>query len=193
MDGYGLAARVTGERPLPSTSAPVDERLLVRRAQQGSVEAFEALYRSSCGRVYSLCLRLSGRPELAEELAQEAFIRAWQNLGSFRGESAFTTWMHRLTVNVVLGHHRRAGRREGREAGDEMLETAAGSTWTRPDDAVDLERAIAALPDGARTVFVLYDVEGHQHDDIAEMLGIAVGTSKAQLHRARRLLREALT
>ncbi len=194
MDAVGLAAVVSDlGSPGFVATGDVDVRLLVRRAQGGSPEAFEALYRATCGRVFALCLRLSGRPDLAEELTQEAYVRAWQNLKSFRGESAFSTWMHRLTVNVVLGHHRRRRNREERETTDELLESAAGASRTRPDAAVDLERAISGLPDGARTVFVLYDVEGYRHDEIADQLGIAVGTSKAQLHRARRLLREALS
>ena len=173
---------------------PAGRMDLVTRAAGGDVEAFEELYRRSVGRVFALCLRMCGDRSTAEELTQEAFVRAWQNLPSFRGDSAFSTWMHRLTVNVVLGHRRSAGRRRTRE-------TAAGEDWfpdggvTRehPGDAVDLERAIAGLPERARTVFVLHDVEGYKHSEIARVAGMAVGTSKAQLNRARRLLRKALT
>ncbi len=167
---------------------------LVERAIAGDVEAFETLYRQTVGRVHGLVLRMCGNRSEAEELTQEAFVRAWQKLPSFRGESAFSTWMHRLTVNVVLGHQRSAGRRQDRE-------TAAGEQWysdggvahQRPGVAMDLERAIASLPAGARTVFVLHDVEGYKHTEIAEVAGMAVGTSKAQLSRARQLLRKALT
>jgi RNA polymerase sigma-70 factor (ECF subfamily) len=137
---------------------------------------------------------MTGDPALAEELAQEAFVRAWQKLGSFRGASAFSTWLHRVTVNVVLGHRRSAARRETplQVVGDDFPgDAVAREAW--PAESIDLERAIAALPDGARTVFVLHDVEGYRHREIARLAGIAVGTSKAQLHRARKILRKALT
>ena len=167
---------------------------LVDRAIAGDVEAFEELYRQSVGRVHGLCLRMCGNRSQAEELTQEAFVRAWQKLPSFRGESAFSTWMHRLTVNVVLGHQRSAGRRQLREtaAGQEWY-SEGGVTHQRLGVAMDLERAIAGLPKGARTVFVLHDVEGYKHTEIAEVAGMAVGTSKAQLSRARQLLRKALS
>lgn len=172
---------------------PTDPIGLVGRAADGDVEAFEELYRETVGRVYGLCLRMCGNRSVAEELTQEAFVRAWQKLPSFRGESAFSTWMHRLTINVVLGHRRSSGRRQARE-------TAAGEEWysdgdatrERPGVAVDLERAIARLPERARTVFVLHDIEGYKHTEISEVAGMAVGTSKAQLSRARHLLRKAL-
>src|SRR5881398_998874 len=144
-----------------------DSSDLIQRAQQGDQAAFEALYRAHVGRVYALCLRLTADRARAEELTQDAFVRAWERLASFRGESAFSSWLYRLTVNVVF-----LGQRAGQ---------------------LDLERAIAALPPGAREVFVLHDVEGYRHHEIARLNGIAVGTSKAQLFRARRLLREALS
>ena len=170
------------------------ESVLVDRAARGDVEAFEELYRANTGRVYVLCLRMTGDPALAEELAQEAFVRAWQKLGSFRGASAFSTWLHRVTVNVVLGHRRGAARRESRfqVVGEDFPgDATAREAW--PAEAIDLERAVASLPDGARTVFVLHDVEGYRHREISNLTGIAVGTSKAQLHRARKMLRKALT
>jgi RNA polymerase sigma-70 factor (ECF subfamily) len=172
---------------------PSDAATLVERAVGGDVDAFEELYRSSVGRVYGLCLRMCGNPALAEELTQEAFVRAWQKLPSFRGDSAFSTWMHRLTVNVVLGHQRSSGRRHMREAsaGEEWFADGA-VTHEHPGTTVDLDRAISTLPDRARTVFVLHDVEGYKHAEIAQATGIAVGTSKAQLSRARRLLRKVL-
>jgi len=179
--------RTSEHRPEP------DQRQLVARAARGDVAAFEELYRLNAGRVHALCLRMSGNQALAEELVQESFVRAWQKLGSFRGASAFSTWLHRLTVNVVLGHQRSTNRREVRVAGlaaDEMPDRVAPEA--HPGQTVDLERAIRALPDGARTVFVLHDVEGLRHREISRLPGIAVGTSKAQLHRARKLLREAL-
>lgn len=165
---------------------------LVRRAQAGDRSAFQRLYEDHVGRIYALCLRLTGDPEEAMERTQDAFVRAWGKLGSFRGEAAFPTWLHRLAVNVVLTDRRSAGRRE------RWAEAAAESgprvqPASRAGLGVDLERAIARLPPGARAVFVLYDVEGYCHREIAELTGIAAGTSKAQLHRARRLLREALS
>ena len=170
-----------------------DVTALVRRAQHGDEGAFRDLYREHVGRIYALCLRLTGDAAAAEERTQDAFIRAWERLRTFRGESAFATWLHRLAVNVVLMERRGSGRRERRVApasDDPVYEQAA----TRPaaGERLDLEQAIAALPAGAREVFVLFDVEGYSHEEIARMCGIAVGTSKAQLFRARRLLREML-
>jgi RNA polymerase sigma-70 factor (ECF subfamily) len=166
---------------------------LVDRAAHGDVGAFEELYRENISRVYLLCLRMCGDQSLAEELAQETFIRAWQKLGSFRGDSAFTTWLHRVTVNVVLGDRRSTARREARvkPVGDDLPVDLAASEPS-PGQALDLERSIAALPDGARRIFVLHDIEGYRHKEIARLTGLAEGTSKAQLHRARKLLRKAL-
>ncbi len=164
----------------------------IQRAQAGDATAFRALYDAHVGRVYALCLRLAGDRQQAEEHVQDVFVRAWERLGSFRGESAFSTWLHRLAVNEVLQARRAAGRRSARVelADDGGASREAGQRPAPP--ASDLGQAIARLPEGARTVFVLHDVEGYQHDEIAQMTGIAVGTSKAQLFRARRLLREAL-
>lgn len=163
----------------------------VTRAQQGDHSAFRELYESHVGRVHALCLRLAGTREEAEEHTQDVFVRAWERLASFRGESAFSTWLHRLTVNEVLQARRTAGRRAARVTlvDDTMsLERATMPATPSPD----LSQAIASLPEGARTIFVLHDVEGYQHEEIGRMLGIADGTSKAQLFRARRLLRERL-
>ena len=166
--------------------------LAVRRAQAGDQEAFGEVYRAHVGRVYALCLRLEADSGRAEELTQDVFVRAWERLGSYRGESAFGTWLHRLAINVVLGDRRSAWRR-----GKRLLVTDDPGAYERPREVnpglgIDLEQAIAALPAGARAVFVLHDVEGYTHDEIAGLSGIAEGTSKAQLFRARRLLREAL-
>ena len=164
----------------------------VQKARQGDREAFHALYQTHVGRVFALCLRLTGRAEEAEEHTQDVFVRVWERLAGFRGESAFSTWLHRLTVNEVLQARRSAGRRSARVV---LADDPARFERPGPDTpsaAPDLERAIATLPEGARTVFVLHDVEGYRHDEIAGLLGIAEGTSKAQLFRARRLLREAL-
>jgi RNA polymerase sigma-70 factor, ECF subfamily len=171
-----------------------EERLLVARAQNGDLEAFEALYRANRGRVYALCYRMAGEATLAEELAQDVFVRAWQRLGSFRGESAFSSWLHPLTVNVALSERRSRRRRTSRvvSTDDPTVFERPETPRAGPEAGVDLDRALATLPPGARSVFVLHDVEGYKHEEIAEMTGVATGTSKAQLHRARRLLREAL-
>ncbi len=169
------------------------ERQLVLDAQSGDLQAFERLYRENERKVFALCLRLSSDAALAEELTQETFIRAWRKLGSFRGESAFSTWLYPLTVNVALSERRSRRRRDARIfATDDpsSLERTPGAP--RPEAGFDLQKAMAALPPGARAVFVLHDVEGRTHDEIAAMLNLAPGTSKAQLFRARRLLREAL-
>lgn len=166
---------------------------LVRRAQAGDRAAFEGVYREHAPRVYALCLRLTGNVSDAEERTQDVFVQAWRRLATFRGESAFATWLHRLTVNLVLTERRTARRREARVLPVEdpgTLERNDGAT--RPGERLDLERAIAALPAGAREVFVLFDIEGFTHEEIGRRCGIAAGTSKAQLFRARRLLREML-
>jgi len=160
---------------------------LVQRAQAGDFSAFEAIYRRDAGRTYALCLRMTADPALAEELTQETFIRAWSKLNSFRGDSAFRTWLRRLTINVVLTDRRGRGPSLAEQVDSEQLAAALD-----PGAAIDLESAISKLPPGARTIFVLHDVEGYRHDEIAGMLGVASGTSKTQLHRARKLLREAL-
>ena len=164
----------------------------VARAAGGDRRAFERLYREHVNRVYSLCVRMCGDRAQAEELTQDVFVRAWEKLTLFRGESAFGTWLHRLAVNVVLNARKGEGRRRARSEGTpESLDAIP----RRPDqvgDRMDLEAAIALLPPGARRVFVLHDVQGYRHEDIAEQLGVTTGGSKAQLHRARTLLREAL-
>lgn len=176
------------------TEAHATDLLLARRACDGDVEAFEQLYHGSVGRVHALCLRMSGDPALAEELTQEAFVRAWTKLSTFKGKSAFSTWMHRLAVNVMLGHGRRlaSSRQDQARPLDEVAAPVGDSGPGRRDASLDLERAIAGLPERAREVFVLHDVEGYRHHEIASLTGVAVGTSKAQLHRARGLLRKAL-
>jgi len=161
----------------------------VRAAQAGDLCAFEALYRQHVGRVHGLCLRMTGNRDAAEDLAQDAFVRAWRKLPGFRGESAFATWLIRLTVNVVVSNQRGQRRRAPWAAGAASA-PAAGPTATAM--RIDLERAIAGLPPQARHVFVLHAVARYGHGEIARALGIAVGTSKAQLHRARKLLQEVL-
>jgi RNA polymerase sigma-70 factor (ECF subfamily) len=170
---------------------------LVARAQAGDQTAFRDLYRQHAGRVYALCLRLTGDGRDAEERTQDVFVRLWDKLRSFRGDSAFSSWLHRLAVNVVLNERRTTGRRERRVMPSEDPDMAVGAQRAAPlldrdASSIDLERAIAELPAGAREVFVLFDIEGYGHAEIAELTGIAEGTSKAQLFRARRLLREKL-
>ena len=174
----------------PEATAP---EALVSQAQSGDLDAFEALYRQQVGRVYGLCLRFTAEPGRAEELTQDIFIRLWEKLPGFRGESAFTTWLHRLSVNVVLDRLRAEGRRAAwMTVTDDLAAFDGPAVTAEPGTRLDLEKALAALPAGARTVFLLHDVEGYRHEEIAELIGVAVGTSKAQLHRARRLLREVL-
>ena len=170
------------------------EAQLVRRAADGEVAAFELLYRAHVGRIHALCLRMCRDRSEAEELVQDVFVRVWERLGSFRGDSAFGTWLHRVAVNTVIESLRSKERWRQRladavevdEVPDAAFQQLAGTD-------LDLERAIASLPPRARMVFVLHDVVGHKHREIAVLTGTAVGTCKAHLHRARSLLRTALT
>jgi RNA polymerase sigma-70 factor (ECF subfamily) len=165
----------------------------VRAAQRGDVAAFERLYRAHAGRVYALCLRLTADGPRAEALAQDSFVRAWERLGTFRGDSPFTSWLRQVTVNVVMAEQRAASRRARRVTTTDDDAVLDGPAAPRSDaERLDLERAIRALPDAARTVFVLHDVEGYGHEEIAGLMGIAEGTSKAHLHKARGKLQEIL-
>jgi RNA polymerase sigma-70 factor (ECF subfamily) len=184
-----------GAIPLAKPSGAEAEltEALVQRAQEGDTGAFEALYRRLVGRIYGLCLRMSRDPQTAEELTQDVFVRAWERMGSFRGDSRFTTWLHRLAVNVVL----QAGRTAGRRASREELVEDPGLYVRRvkeamPGTRLDLERAIASLPNGARKVLILRDIYGYKYDEIAEIQGVALGTVKAQIHRARKMVRKKL-
>jgi RNA polymerase sigma-70 factor, ECF subfamily len=169
---------------IPAGSDAVDAIL----AAAGDARAFERLYRNHVARIHSLARRMAGEDE-AGDLTQMIFVRAWQKLGTFRGEAKFGTWLHRVGINVILG--RRASlkvERERRHEGEEIFETLPG----RPagtEQRLDFDSAIGRLPSGARQIFVLHDVEGFKHEEIARMLNVNVGTSKAQLHRARMLLR----
>ena len=167
----------------------------VAAAAAGDRRAFERLYRAHSSRIFSLCVRMVGDRAAAEELTQDVFVRAWGKLSLYRGESAFGTWLHRLAVNLVLNARKTDGRdrkRFGTEPEEiDELPAARSVSWV-PGNAIDLENAVARLPAGAKKIFVLHDVEGYKHEEIAEMLGITAGGSKAQLHRARMLLREAL-
>jgi RNA polymerase sigma-70 factor (ECF subfamily) len=166
----------------------------IRRAQSGDVDAFEVLYREYAGRIYALCLRLkAGDTTDATELMQDVFIKAWRRLETFRGDCAFSSWLHRLAVNTMLENARGDSRRIARVLPmDDTSRLAGAARSSGIDLKMDMEDAIASLPKGARIAFVLHDVEGYQHQEIAEQLSVSVGTVKAQLHRARRLLRERL-
>lgn len=155
-------------------------------------EDFEALYRAHCGQVYGLCLRLTGQPAMAEDCTQECFIAAWRALPNFEGRSQVSTWLHRIAVNTVLAHRRRRPSDAMREA--VVLDEAAAQVADAGETAgtADVEAALDRLPQGARDVVVLVGVYGHSHEEAAQMLGIATGTSKAQLHRGRRLLARQL-
>lgn len=170
-----------------------DDASLAARAREGDARAFERLYRRYVARVNAVCLRLAGNRSLAEECTQDAFVKAWQSLESFRGDASFGTWVHRIAVNTVLERHRTQLRQAAWvTSGDqELMESVAGGD-AEPGHGLDLEQCIAELPHAARMVFVLFDVEGHSHEEIAGMTGLAVGTSKAHLHRARQILRARL-
>src|SRR5689334_16370412 len=187
---------------IEATGNPIGESD-VALAAAGDRQAFERLYRQHVNRVFSLCARMVADRLRAEELTQDVFVRAWEKLHLFRGESSFGTWLHRMTVNVVLNARKSEGRRQSRfEDSDEDnggVDSVTSSSTSGtvgmplpPGDLLDLEEAIGRLPPGARRVFVLHDVEGYKHEEIAEMLGVTTGATKAQLHRARLLLREAL-
>ena len=165
---------------------------LVRRAQNGDVDAFEQLFLAYQGRIYALCLRMMSEPSRAEDLTQDTFVRAWQKLDTFRGKSAFFTWLYRLAVNTVLADLRARDRWQDPLEGEDSFARLAASPRRSSPQAVDLERAITGLPPQARLIFVLHDIEGYRHREIASMTGLAEGTSKAHLHQARKRLRKAL-
>ena len=180
-----------------TSSAPVSDHALASAAAKGDMSAFEELYQRHNRRVYSVCLRMTHNVSEAEDLTQEAFIQLFRKIGSFRGDSAFTTWLHRLTVNQVLMHFRKRSVKLERttDEGETPVQIVRGSE--NPDrmpviDRISLDRAADQLPPGYRSVFILHDVEGHDHEEIAKILGVAVGTSKSQLHKARRKLRRLL-
>jgi RNA polymerase sigma-70 factor (ECF subfamily) len=181
-----------GRIDIPCLSVDTD-RDLVQRAQARDAPAFARLYRGHVGRIYALCLRMTANAARAEELTQQAFICAWEKLPHFRGDSAFGSWLHRLAVNLVLMEMRAGARLAGRVFfTDDPAAFEIPSSVPPPGIRIDLEEAIAALPAQARTIFVLHDIEGWQHHEIADQLGLAIGTTKAQLHRARHLLQETL-
>jgi RNA polymerase sigma-70 factor (ECF subfamily) len=190
---------LTTPKEIPMPEMPEAET--IERARAGDVACFESLYGLHKKRVYSLCLRMTGNTAQAEDLTQEAFLQLYRKIATFRGESAFSTWLHRLAVNVVLMHLRKKGLsevslQETLEANPEnglqkdigtQDQLLAGSI-----DRVNLERAVQGLPPGYRVIFVLHDIEGYEHNEIAEMMGCSIGNSKSQLHKARMKLRDLL-
>ena len=178
----------------------LSEAQAIERAKQGDAEAFEALYNLHKRRVYSLCLRMTANTAAAEDLTQEAFLQLFRKIGTFRGESAFSTWLHRMAVNVVLMQLRKKGLpvvplEENIETEEETPRKELGADDPRLAGSIDrmqLERSIAGLPPGYRMIFLLHDVEGYEHNEIAEIVGCSIGNSKSQLHKARMKLREIL-
>lgn len=183
-----------------SPSDKVSEAEAIERAKQGDAGAFEFLYHLHKRRVYSLCLRMTANTAAAEDLTQEAFLQLFRKIGTFRGESAFSTWLHRMAVNVVLMQLRKKGLpvvslEETLESDEESARKEPGAEDLRLAGSIDrlqLEHAVAELPPGYRTIFVLHDVEGYEHNEIAGMVGCSIGNSKSQLHKARMKLRELL-
>ena len=174
--------------------SPIDwEGALVERARAGDTRAFERLYREHTGRVYGLCLRMTREPHTAEDCTQETFINAWRALAQFEIRSSFGTWLHRIAVNVALAKRRKAAL-EAPAPEVEVEEEAVEPDWTleTPVEVQEIEEAIGTLPEGARDALVLHALYGYSHTEAAQMLGVAEGTCKAQLHRARKLLRERL-
>jgi RNA polymerase sigma-70 factor (ECF subfamily) len=185
----------------PAATPPVAladaDALLVARAKRGDAASFEQLYRATIPRIYALCLRMTANELLARDLAHDAFVKAWESLDSFRGESTFLSWMHRLTVNVVLQDLRSTRRRESRvrlaEDGEAGLDAAQDDGPLDSITRLDLQAALARLSADARQVVVLHDIAGYRHDEIAALLGVAAGTVRSRLHHARRQLREWMT
>lgn len=176
----------------PTTAGPDADRFDAALAGKGDTVAFERLYRRHTARIHSLCRRMLN-PEQADEVTQDVFVRAWQKLHLFRGEAAFGTWLHRLAINVVLAKRAEASRQRTRFSDDETIWERAAARPYASDTRMDFELALSRLPDGAREVFVLHDIEGYKHDEIASLLGVTAGTSKSQLHRARMALRDVMS
>lgn len=169
-----------------------DENQLVLRSLNGDRTAYEKLYRANVGKVYALCLRMCGQKELAEDLAQESFIRAWQKLDSFRGDSKFSSWLYRLTSNVVIGHMRSNKKwqlEEYDEGKHEKSLVEIGQTTVMSANKEDIEKALNTLSEQARVVLIMHEYLGYKHTEISEITGMAIGTSKTHLHRARAQLK----
>ena len=191
-----MSAAETNET-VTETQPKVTDFELAERSAAGDREAFEQIYHRHFRRVFALCLRMTGNPSTAEDLTQEVFIHLFNKIGSFRGDSAFTTWLHRMTVNQVLMHFRKKSTRSEllTDEGETPIQIVKGTEnpGTMPViDRISLEKALQQLPPGYRTVFVLHDIEGYEHYEISGMLGIAEGTSKSQLHKARLKLRQLI-
>jgi RNA polymerase sigma-70 factor (ECF subfamily) len=201
-----LRTECTPNKGVPQVTCPASDRAsqteIIQRACEGDQTAFEYLYRSHCKRVYAVCLRMVGDTAEAEDLTQEAFLLMFRKIHTFRGESAFSTWLHRLVVNTVLMHLRKkslpavsmeTGPAPDGEATPSSVEIAASDLFLEGSiDRINLGRCVAQLPAGSRAIFVLHDIRGYQHREIAAMLGRSVGVSKSQLHKARKRLRELL-
>ena len=190
-------ATASGLAVVETPAQPESDQQLAKSAAAGDMAAFEELYRRHNRRVYALCLRMTQNQSEAEDLAQEVFINLFRKVGSFRGDSAFTTWLHRMTVNQVLMHFRKRSVKleKTTEEGETPVQIVQGTENPGAMPVIDriaLDKAIAQLPPGYRAVFVLHDVEGHEHEEVARILGVAVGTSKSQLHKARMRLRSLL-
>jgi RNA polymerase sigma-70 factor, ECF subfamily len=175
----------------PATAAADAEAADAALAASGDGRAFERLYRTHVPRIHSLVRRMLDADE-ADDLTQDIFVRAWDKLHTFRGEAAFGTWLHRLAVNVILARRKRVAVDRGRRHADSAVLEEVTAPRQTPEMTVDFEEAIGRLPDGARQVFLLHDVAGYRHEEIAELLGVATGTSKSQLHHARMALRRHL-
>ena len=182
---------------LMQASVPTDDSADVALAASGDRRAFERLYHAHVNRVFTICTRMCGSRIRGEELTQDVFVRAWEKLPQFRGDSQFSTWIHRVAVNIALTDRKQEARNRKRLVEDDPAggETQLQRATMTPGygDRMDLTAAMERLPKGARQIFILHDIEGYKHEEIAEMCGITAGGSKAQLHRARLLLREALT
>jgi RNA polymerase sigma-70 factor (ECF subfamily) len=197
-----LQPRDPNAQASPQSSKPLIEADAIRLAQAGDAAAFELLYHLHGRRVYALCLRMVNNPADAEDLMQEAFLQLFRKIGTFRGESAFSTWLHRMTVNVVLMRLRKKSlpvtsleetTEPDEETGSPRKDLGAPDLrLSGAVDRVNLERSVEKLPPGYRTVFVLHDVQGYEHNEIADIMGCSVGNSKSQLHKARTRLRELL-
>jgi RNA polymerase sigma-70 factor (ECF subfamily) len=190
-DGPPISAGLDSARGPHRGGAPRELNDDVALAAGGDASAFERLYRTHVGRINGLARRMLGSGE-ADEVTQDIFVRTWQKLGQFRGESAFGTWLHRLAVNVVIERRRSFAVQRERMSDDDAALDLATAPPTRTDLAMDFDTAIEQLPPGAREILVLHDVEGYKHREIAALLGITTGTSKRQLHRARMLMRHHL-
>ncbi|HEX6558611.1 MAG TPA: RNA polymerase sigma factor [Longimicrobiales bacterium] len=182
---------ITLTKESPSAGSADADRFDAALAAKGDAQAFERLYRRHVARMHSLVRRMLSA-DVADEITQDIFVRAWQKLHLFRGEAAFGTWLHRLAINVVLGKRADYAKQRGRFTEDELVFEHIATRGVMHEARMDFETALAKLPDGAREVFVLHDIEGYKHEEIAELLGVSAGTSKSQLHRARMTLRECL-